>query len=171
MTQYVGKPVRVVGTVQGYDDSKQMMTLIASDGGQHADSAGSKGEQAQPMQRTSRRRARSFCLCHRSAFLLSRGFLSLACSLAWPLLLSSLGLLSPLCSPLAVPVSVMVAAQNVGVVWESGQILEVIGAAQGNHAPTMMEYTSIPFAKGFGQQHNPAAATRQQESRATECGD
>lgn len=35
ISQYVGKPVRIVGTVQGYDDSKQVMTLLASDGSQN----------------------------------------------------------------------------------------------------------------------------------------
>lgn len=66
------------------------------------------------------------------------------------------------CPLASVPVSVMVAPQNVGVVWEAGQILEVIGAAQGNPAPTMHEYTSIPFAKGFGQQTatQPSAGRR-----------
>jgi hypothetical protein len=40
--------------------------------------------------------------------------------------------------------------ENVGVTWESGQIIEVIGAVQGNAQPTIQEYTSIPFSKNFG---------------------
>jgi len=46
-------------------------------------------------------------------------------------------------------VTVLVAMENVGVTWEAGQIIEVIGAVQGNAQPTIQEYTSIPFSKGF----------------------
>ena len=65
-------------------------------------------------------------------------------------------LLLRVCAP-AGSVIVIVAAQNVGVTWEAGQVLEIIGQAQGNAQPTITEYTSIPFAKNFGR------STRQKE--------
>lgn len=58
----------------------------------------------------------------------------------------------------------IVAAQNVGVTWEAGQVLEIIGQAQGNAQPTITEYTSIPFAKNFGR------STRHEE-HASSVGD
>jgi hypothetical protein len=34
VSQFINQPVRVVGTVQGYDEAKQMMQIVASDGSQ-----------------------------------------------------------------------------------------------------------------------------------------
>ena len=35
VSNYIGRPVRVVGTVQAYNEEKTQMQLIASDGGKH----------------------------------------------------------------------------------------------------------------------------------------
>jgi hypothetical protein len=34
--QHIGQTVRIVGTVQGYDDTKQHLSILASDGGEWA---------------------------------------------------------------------------------------------------------------------------------------
>jgi len=46
-------------------------------------------------------------------------------------------------------VVVLVSPASAGMTWQSGQILEVIGQAQGNQQPTVQEYTSIPFSENF----------------------
>lgn len=141
--QNIGQTVRIVGTVQGYDETKQHLSILASDGGQcnttmdrlqpHTDPDPLAAEAMRP-------RVHSCCL------LFTMALTSNGCILLCALLPRSV---FPFLTPGSV--IVIVAAQNVGVTWEAGQVLEIIGQAQGNAQPTITEYTSIPFAKNFGR--------------------
>ena len=138
--QHIGQTVRIVGTVQGYDESKQHLSILASDGGEWTTRMALRSHA--PARCFSMRPCRvdsccQLCTCNRQPSLTIRASL-LRC------------LLLCVCAS-AGSVIVIVAAQNVGVTWEAGQVLEIIGQAQGNAQPTITEYTSIPFAKNFGR--------------------